>query len=123
MPVGRPKIQIDKTQFEKLCGLQCTKDEIAGFFNCSEDTIKRYCKNTYKADFASVFKKYSANGKISLRRYQFKLAEKNASMAIWLGKQMLGQTDDGNRASDGETTSLLESINKVLHEDINGLES
>ena len=28
---------------------------------------------------------------ISLRRSQFKLAEKNATMAIWLGKQYLGQ--------------------------------
>lgn len=44
-------------------------------------------------NFAEVYKKYSANGKISLRRYQFNLAKTNASMAIWLGKQMLGQKE------------------------------
>lgn len=27
MPRGRPKKEIDKTQFEKLCGLQCTAEE------------------------------------------------------------------------------------------------
>ena len=43
--------------------------------------------------FAEAFKKYSDKGKMSLRRTQFKLAERSASMAIWLGKQMLDQED------------------------------
>jgi hypothetical protein len=30
---------------------------------------------------------------MSLRRYQFDLAKKSAVMAIWLGKQYLGQTE------------------------------
>jgi hypothetical protein len=30
---------------------------------------------------------------MSLRRTQFKLAEKNATLCIWLGKQYLGQRD------------------------------
>ena len=29
--MGRPKIEIDKDQFEKLCNIQCTKEEIAGW--------------------------------------------------------------------------------------------
>lgn len=91
--MGRPPIEIDKKQFEKLCGLQCTLVEIASYFNCSEDTIERWCKKTYSATFAETFKKKSGNGKISLRRAQFRLAETNASMAIWLGKQYLGQRD------------------------------
>ena len=32
--------------------------------------------------------------KIKLRRNQFKLSEKSASMAIWLGKQYLNQRDN-----------------------------
>ena len=90
---GRPKKEIDQEQFEKLCGLQCTKEEIAGFFNCSPDTIEKYCKRTYDDTFTAVFKIHSASGKISLRRHQFKLAEKSAAMAIFLGKNMLGQSD------------------------------
>lgn len=93
MAAGRPRKEIDKNSFEKLCGLLCTLDEIAGFFNCSPDTIERWCKREYKANFAEVFKRYSAAGKISLRRYQFKLAEKSAAMAIFLGKNYLGQSD------------------------------
>ena len=91
--MARPVKEINKEQFESLCNLQCTLDEIAGFFKCSRDTIERWCVRTYEINFADAFKKYSQNGKISLRRSQFRLAETNASMAIWLGKQYLGQTE------------------------------
>lgn len=92
--MARPKIEIDTKNFESLCGLQCTLSEIADFFKCSEDTVERWCKRTYTESFAEVFKKKSGRGKISIRRAQFRLAETNATMAIWLGKQYLGQSDD-----------------------------
>jgi transposase len=91
--VARPRIEIDKKAFENLCALQCTLVEISAFFECSEDTIERWCKREYKEGFAETYKKKSAKGKMSLRRSQFKLAETNTSMAIWLGKQILGQKD------------------------------
>lgn len=91
--MARPRIEIDKEQFEKLCGLQCTKQEIAGYFNCSEDTIEKWCKREYKENFTVVFSKKRVTGKISLRRSQFRMAETNPTMAIWLGKQYLGQTE------------------------------
>lgn len=91
--MARPVKEINKEQFESLCNLQCTIEEIAGFFKCNKDTINAWCKRTYDEGFSETYKKYSQNGKISLRRYQLRLAEKNASMAIWLGKQWLGQTD------------------------------
>ena len=112
---GRPQIKIDQALFEKLCGLQCTLDEIAGICNCSSDTIERWCKRTYNAGFADTYKKYSANGKTSLRRMQFNLAEKSAAMAIWLGKQYLGQRDkdiaDAMDRSNGVLESLIELHN------------
>lgn len=92
--MARPRIEIDQKQFENLCELQCTLKEISGFFNCSEDTIERWCKRTYKENFADIYEKKSSKGKISLRRTQLKLAEKSAAMAIFLGKQNLGQKDD-----------------------------
>ena len=93
MPRGRPRKEISQEQFEKLCGLQCTLDEIASFFKCSNDTIENWCKRTYQQNFSDIYKIHSAVGKISLRRYQFKQAEKSTAMAIFLGKQYLGQRD------------------------------
>ena len=34
--MARPKKEIDKNQFENLCALQCTKEEMCGFFDISE---------------------------------------------------------------------------------------
>lgn len=106
---GRPRIQIDQKEFKKLCALQCTLREIAGFFDCSEDTIERWCKRELKTTFADAFKTYSAEGKISLRRSQFRLAEKSAAMAIFLGKNYLDQRDVGS-----EDNNALDKLDKIL---------
>jgi transposase len=93
---GRPRKQdnIDKKTFEGLCGIQCTEEEIANFFGVSHDTISRWCKKTYKKNFDEIFSEKRSTGKVSLRRAQWRQAEKNPTMAIWLGKQYLGQKDE-----------------------------
>lgn len=93
--MARPRKEIDQTEFEKLCGLQCTQEEICGWFGVCSDTLESWCKRTYEMNFSEVFKEKRGVGKISLRRAQFRLAEKNANMGIWLGKQYLGQSDRG----------------------------
>lgn len=91
--MARPKKEIDQDQFEKLCGLQCTEAEIMGWFDITDKTLTRWCKDTYGESFSEVYAKKREKGKISLRRAQFRLAEKSASMAIFLGKNYLGQRD------------------------------
>jgi len=51
---------------------------------------------TFLADHESArnaFDEGRLEGFVSLRRKQFAMAEKNPTMAIWLGKQYLGQSD------------------------------
>ncbi|MBR6613191.1 MAG: hypothetical protein IKK84_00300 [Clostridia bacterium] len=98
--MGRPRIPIDKKNFESLCMLQCTKEEIAAFFDCSDDTVNNWCKENYVDEngepmtFSAIFKIKSAGGKMSLRRLQWKSAQKgNVPMQIFLGKNWLGQSD------------------------------
>lgn len=91
--MARPRKEIEKTEFEKLCGLLCTQEEIADWFDCSVDTLERWCKREYGVGFAESYKKYIGRGKIVLRRYQMNLAKESVPMAIWLGKQILGQRD------------------------------
>lgn len=107
---GRPRKEIDLEQFKKLCGLQCTLAEIAGFFDCSEDTIENWCKRELGRGFSDAFKEWSASGKISLRRNQFRLAEKSASMAIFLGKNYLGQRDN----IEIEDNAALDKLDEIL---------
>jgi len=94
--MGRPKKEIDQIEFEKLCALQCTEDEICDWFDISKATLWRWCKEKYKKSFENIFKLKKGKGKISLRRMQWKLAEKNTAMAIFLGKNILNQTDQYN---------------------------
>lgn len=84
---GRPKAEINYDAVEKLASIHCTQDEIATFLGISVRTLQR------DEEFCRVYKKGTEKGKISLRRTQFKLAERNPAMAIFLGKQYLGQTD------------------------------
>lgn len=110
--MGRPRKEINADEFVKLCGLQCTLNEIAGFFDCSEDTIENWCKREYNATFSDTFKKYSAGGKLTLRRNMLRLSEKSASMAIFLAKNWLGMTDNVEVKAD---TSLMQSLLDVVN--------
>lgn len=121
---GRPLKELDENTFEGLCGIQCTLSEIASVLRVSEDTVERWCKRHYEMPFAECFKKYSSLGKVSLRRTQFKLAQRNASMAIWLGKQYLGQRDVQELKADVNTTESkrnpfdeldVETLEKLAH--------
>ena len=92
--MGRPRKEINKTEFEKLCFLQCTEREVCSWFDVSDETLNKWCKENYDGrTFWDVFKEKRENGLISLRRTQFQLAEKSPAMAIFLGKNLLGQTD------------------------------
>jgi hypothetical protein len=88
---GRKLIQIDLVELEKLCVLQCTEYEIACWFGISVRTIQSRRK---QRKFREVMERGKAKGRISVRRVQMKLMDQgNAAMAIWLGKQLLGQRD------------------------------
>ena len=85
--MARPKkYDIDTKQLEQLASFGCTNREIASFFGCSEDLIKK--------SYSSFLTKGRDSGKIRLRKLQWNAAEKgNTPMLIWLGKQILDQTD------------------------------
>lgn len=99
------KLSIEREQFEDLCGFQCSKSEIAYFFRMSIEDLENVVYEEYGERFDIIYRKYAQQGKINLRRYQFRLAETNAQMAIWLGRQYLGQRDDYN-ISEGELSPL-----------------
>ena len=113
--VGRPPKEFDQKNFESLCQIQCTEEEICQFFSCSEKTLNKWCREKYGANFSQVFREKRGVGKISLRRAQYQAAlNGNASLLIWLGKQYLGQrentgTDEKNEIED--LTPVSEMLN------------
>ena len=87
---GRPKAEIDWKLVESLSQIQCTSREIASVLNVAHSTL------TGREEFSDIYERGKESGKASLRRKQFRIAETNAVMAIWLGKQYLNQTDTGS---------------------------
>jgi hypothetical protein len=84
--------KIDMAELERLSAMQCTDEEIAAWFGVTTRTIERRRK---VKRFVEVMSRGKAKGRISVRRQQMKLLEAgNATMGIWLGKQILGQTDE-----------------------------
>lgn len=87
---GRPKKGIDQKQVESLAAIQCTFEEIALVVGCSKKTLQRR--------FAKVIEAARKTGRASLRRVQWDAAMNgNITMQIWLGKQILKQSDDPQR--------------------------
>ena len=117
--MGRPQIQIDQKQFEDLVGIGCTQEEICWWFRdksgkpISVDTITRWCKRTYGVTFAEYFKSCGGTAfKIALRRNQLALSKKSAAMAIFLGKNWLGQKDN----FEYEDKTALDKLDSILAE-------
>ena len=100
--------EIDLAELERLSAMQCTDEEIAAWFKVTTRTIERRRKNRA---FAEVMDRGKAKGRISVRRQQMKLLEAgNATMGVWLGKQILGQTDEVRHEVNAALTTYLSVI-------------
>lgn len=93
---GRKKIELDVSVLSKLAEIQCNLKEMAYIMGCSVETLKR--------NYEDVIELGKANGKVALRRAQFRKAidDGNPTMLIWLGKQVLGQSDQPINDDDNQ---------------------
>jgi hypothetical protein len=89
---GAPRKVIDLDVVRRTAGLGCTSDEIATLLGIGRRTFYDYLK----ADegLKDAIDEGRDQGRITLRRLQWQEAKAgNATMLIWLGKQLLGQRD------------------------------
>ncbi len=91
-PGGRPRREFDLRQVEELARLGCTEEDMGAVLGVSVDTIQR--RKRTSEEFCGAIKRGQAATRNSLRRLQLKKAlDGNVTMLIWLGKQLLGQSD------------------------------
>ena len=89
---GQPKIVFDYVELEDLSRSYCSFIELAKFYNCSEQTIENYYKND--DEFKTAVDRGRFEAVKGLRRKQLEMAmDGNTQMAVFLGKNILGQTD------------------------------
>jgi len=103
---GPPLIKIDPKVVEAMAGVGATDQEIADFCGCAASTIT--------SRFRGILTKSRSTMRTRLRQVQFKLAiAGNPTMCIWLGKQMLDQSDQSTfKISD--LTSLTDEQLEAL---------
>lgn len=131
MPVGRPKKDFDKKAFSDLIGFGCSQEEICWFFRDRDtgrpaniDTLSRWCKRTYGLNFQEYKRQNELVAlKIQLRKNQIELSKKSAAMAIFLGKQYLGQSDTPMIEVNMHEQTAEDALSKSLKELAGTLES
>ncbi len=97
--MARPEAKIDLVELEKLCGMQCTDEEIAAFFGVNKRTIVRRRK---VAKFTDIMDRAKAKGRVSVRRNLFRLSNNgNIAASIFLAKNLLGYRDVVNTEHTG----------------------
>ena len=91
---------------ELLAGFFCTDEEIAGALKTDTATLMSPLN---RDTFLQRKKTGQENGKCALRRKQFDLADKSVTMAIFLGRQYLGQAGGAVQTqTEGTPPSRLE---------------
>jgi hypothetical protein len=112
---GRPPIKIDEEKLKLLAQIGCTQEEMAAALGCSVDTLKR--------NFAEPIKTGGLLFKVSVRREQMRLLKAgNATMGVWLGKQVLGQRDQLKIGGDDEGTPIrVNALREIPTKDLESL--
>ena len=99
---GRPPIPFKDEYVAVVNGLAvvgCTEEEMRHSLNIGQEKFIEWKRD--HPEFQDAIKKGRAAGRKSIRQGQFKAAlGGNTALLIWLGKQYLGQTDQGLKTND-----------------------
>ena len=89
---GRPEKEINLEAFAALARVNCTMEEIAAGLQIGRRTLFEHVER--HPELKELMEEGRSSGRASLRRAQFKAAlDGQPTMLVWLGKQLLGQTD------------------------------
>lgn len=100
---GSNKTVINPDEVYKLAKLGASIEEMSDWFQVPRETIKY--------NFSEIIAKGKAETKHALRRAQIALALKgNATMLIWLGKNMLGQKETSTQQIEINPEQIFEQL-------------
>ena len=106
--------ELDRKQFESLCGMQCSVEELCGWFGCDEAALNAWCMDTYGEDFRSAFDRLAMMGRIVLRREQVAAAKKNVSMARHLEAQRAGHDAPPQKRKNYRLTDAYKELRQSM---------
>lgn len=80
--------------FVSLCEAHCSIYEIERIMRLTRHDLKKFCLEHFGEVLEELHDRYKCATMANLRRSQLYMAEYNPTMAIFLGKVLLGQRDD-----------------------------
>lgn len=109
---GRKEKSISWEKFEAGCALLATQEEIAGLLGITPHELSKRAQAHYGKSMKEIYESFSHQARMGIRRSQIKLARRNAAMAIWLGKVILGQRE--NESKDSKSGEVLDAMHLFL---------
>ncbi|MFZ8934184.1 MAG: hypothetical protein ACO2ZP_09830 [Bacteriovoracaceae bacterium] len=125
MGVKASRKRFDPQQFERLCSIQCTGNEIAHVLGYRRETLQNICKEHYGKPLGECIKEFSAYGIASLKRAQWEKAldEGSEKMMIHLGKHYADQKDTMEVLTKVQVEQLFgQRSNKEIEQAIEALD-
>lgn len=111
--LGRPRALVENdlllSQIRQLAAMRCTVAEAGAFLGVSHVTFSEFLsRNALSAEAWSIGKEI---GQVSLRQMQWQTAKRgNVRMQIWLGIQMLSQTNRVDAHHSGPNGGPIEHV-------------
>ena len=107
--VGKDKRIVPPNEVEHLASLGCTDRDIAEYFSITESTL-RY-------NLSAFLIKGRHQLKTTLRQKQIQVAlEGNPTMLIWLGKNILSQSDSGMASAENRPLPWTDNDEDTIDE-------
>lgn len=122
----KPTLDADETTLKQLAGLgsiQATEKEVAAVLGVSTVTLTKFFRDNPEA--REAYDDGKDQGKMSLRRRQWAMSEKNVAMQIWLGKQWLGQSERSRHELTGKNGAPIATVDlsKLSPEELDAYEA
>jgi hypothetical protein len=104
--------KIDLGVVERAASIGCSKEEVAAVLGIHRDTLHEHIARN--PEIQEALDHGGSKGRATLRRLQWKGAEDgNATMLVWLGKQLLGQKDSiAHTGGDGGPITIITGVDR-----------
>ena len=111
---GRPRFTLGEDQwraFDAMCSAGALEIDIAQVYRVDVDTINTMVKRVRGMGFSEYREQKKGLGRVLPAQIQLEMAtvDKNVAMAIFLGKNWLGQSDKQ------QIDQRIESVNRVVY--------
>lgn len=110
---GRKKYDIDWKVVDHFLTCGCTGTQVAAKIGIGPDCLYFRVKEEFGVDFSAYRQQKRSAGETLVKEAQFDEAvrKRNTSMLIWVGKQMLGQSEKQEVTHDGKVPVQIVSYN------------